>query len=224
MNCFFGLLFPAFGESGRFAYFCRMPGYELTISFWQQLQEADRNLFLTLNHKLANPLFDAILPYFRDSVFWAPFYLFILAFVLLNYGRKGWWWVFAFLSTVALCDLTGTYVFKETVQRIRPCNEPSLFGEVRLVIRSCPGGYSFLSNHAANHFGLATFMVCSFRPIFRGWIYLLYGWAFLVAFAQVYVGVHYPSDLVAGALLGLGFGYFTASLYRRFLGTLTPVI
>lgn len=200
-----------------------MPGYELTITFWQRLQDWDRSLFLVLNNRLANPFFDAILPFFRDSLFWAPLYLFILAFVLLNYGTKGLWWTLAFLSTVALTDLTGTYLFKETVQRIRPCNEPSLLGQVRLVIRSCPGGYSFLSNHAANHFGLATFMVCSFRSIFKPWIYIAYVWAFAVSFAQVYVGVHYPSDILAGVLLGIGAGNLTAAVFRHYADRLQPV-
>lgn len=200
-----------------------MPGYELSVSFWQQLLDWDKGLFLFLNHRLANPVFDAVLPYFRDSVFWAPFYLFIISLVVLNYGVKGLWWTLAFLATVALCDLTGTYGFKETVQRIRPCNEPSLAGQVRLVIRSCPGGYSFLSNHAANHFGLATFMVFSFRSIFKSWAYFFYLWAFLIAFAQVYVGVHYPTDLLAGVLLGVGAGFLTASGYRHYFGTLGPV-
>jgi undecaprenyl-diphosphatase len=196
-----------------------MPGYLLSVSFGQQLQQWDTDLFLALNHRLVNPLFDTVLPYFRDSIFWAPLYLFLLAFVFLNYGRKGIWWSVAFLTTVAICDLTGTYGFKETVQRIRPCNEPTLMGQVRLVIHACPGGYSFLSNHAANHFGLATFMVCTFRSIFKAWIYLAYLWAFFIAFAQVYVGVHYPSDILGGVLLGIGSGYLTATLYRKYCGT-----
>lgn len=201
-----------------------MPGYQLSVSFWQQVQDWDRSAFLALNHRLVNPVFDAVLPYFRDSVFWAPLYVFLMAFVGFNFGKKGLWWMLAFLTTVALSDLTGTYLFKETVQRLRPCNEPSLAGEVRLVIHSCPGGYSFLSNHAANHFGLATFMVYSFRSIFKSWSLLIYLWAFVISFAQVYVGVHYPLDVAAGALLGTGTGYFTAAVYRHYFGTLSPLI
>jgi undecaprenyl-diphosphatase len=201
-----------------------MPGFVLAASFWQQLKEIDTELFLTLNHRLANSVFDTVMPFLRDSIFWTPLYLLILAFVFLNFGRQGWWWVLLFLTTVAITDLTGTYLFKETIQRLRPCNEPQLAGQVRLVVRSCPGGYSFLSNHAANHFGLATFMVLSFGRIFRPWVYLFYLWAFLVAFSQLYVGVHYPSDSFAGAVLGLAAGYFTASIYRRQFGDQKPVI
>lgn len=194
-----------------------------TVSFWQKILDWDSRLFLTLNHKLANPVFDAVLPFFRDSVFWTPLYLFLLAFVFLNAGRNGWWWVLAFLSTVAITDLIGTYGFKETVQRIRPCNEPELAGQVRLLLKRCSGGYSFLSNHAANHFGLATFIVLSFRSIFKTWVYVFYLWAVLISFAQIYVGAHYPLDIAAGAALGIMAGFFTASTYRRYYGQHWPV-
>lgn len=206
----------------RIAYICAVFGSALSISVWQQLNDWDRSLFLFFNHKIANPFFDAVFPYFRDSVFWAPLYLFILLFVTINYGKKGWWWALLFLATVAVSDLLGTYAFKETVQRLRPCNEPELLGNVRLVIPRCPGGYSFVSNHAANHFGLATFMICSFRPVFGRWVYFAYAWALLVAFAQLYVGVHYPLDLAAGALLGVTAGYLTASVYRANFGAPIP--
>ncbi|RYZ57311.1 MAG: phosphatase PAP2 family protein [Chitinophagaceae bacterium] len=209
-----------FDETYPKVYICAMPFSILTVSFWQTLQDWDTRTFLALNNGLANPFFDTVLPFFRDSVFWAPLYLFILLFVFFNYGTRGIWWTLAFLSTVALADLTGTYVFKETIQRIRPCNEPMLAGQVRLVIHACPGGYSFLSNHAANHFGLATFMVLSFKHTFKPWIYLFYLWALLICFAQLYVGVHYPSDILAGMLLGTLAGFITATVYRQNFGKL----
>lgn len=195
----------------------------LSFSFWQSLQDWDSHLFLALNHKFANPVFDAVLPFFRDSIFWVPLYLFVLSFVVINYGIKGMWWILAFLSTVAIADLTGTYIFKENIQRLRPCNEPSLAGQVRLLINACPGGYSFLSNHAANHFGLATFMVLSFRGTFKSWRYLFYIWALLICFAQIYVGAHYPLDIVGGMVLGVAAGYFVASGFRHFFGQLEPL-
>ena len=204
-------------------YICGVYGTALTISFWQRLQDWDRSLFLTLNHDLVNPLFDTVLPYFRDSVFWSPLYLFIMAFMMMNFGKKGIWWGISFVATVAIADLLGTYAFKETIQRIRPCNDPVMSEQVRLLLQRCPGGYSFLSNHAANHFGLATFMVLTFKPIFKQWVYLAYLWALLICFAQIYVGVHYPTDIIAGALLGTAAGYLTASVYRHNFGVLMPV-
>ncbi len=198
--------------------------FVLLAGFWQTLHEWDSRVFLALNRQLANPVFDTVLPFFRDSVFWTPLYLFLLSFVFLNLGRKGWWWVLAFLSTVAITDLVGTYGFKETVQRLRPCNNHELDGQVRLLLKRCPGGYSFLSNHAANHFGLATFIVLSWRGVFKSWVYVFYLWAVMISFAQIYVGVHYPLDIAGGAALGIMAGYFTAWLYRRNAGSAAPLI
>ncbi len=201
-----------------------MHGTALTVSLWQQVQEWDQRLFLFFNHKLANPLFDAVLPFLREAVLWVPLYLFIVVFVVLNWGKKGLLWCGFFIATVALADLLGTYAFKEIIRRLRPCNEPSLAGQVRLVISACPGGYSFVSNHAANHFGLATFMVLTYQSIFRKWVYLAYAWATVICFAQLYVGVHYPLDILGGALLGVLAGYLMAFLYHHNFGRLSPVI
>src|SRR5918993_286762 len=111
-----------FDEAPMLTYICAVYGTALTISFWQRFEDWDRSLFLVLNHDLANPVFDTILPYFRESLFWAPLYLFIMAFMMMNFGKKGLWWGISFVATVAIADLLGTYAFKETIQRIRPCN------------------------------------------------------------------------------------------------------
>lgn len=203
-----------------FSYICPMYTPALTISLWQQLEEWDRALFFVINHKMANPVFDAFLPYLRDSVLWVPLYLFIFAFVILNWGKKGAWWGLCFIATVAVADSLGTHAFKETFQRLRPCNEPTLHETVRLVLKRCAGGYSFISNHAANHFGLATFMVLTFRPVFKRWMYFAYLWAAAISFAQIYVGVHYPLDILGGAGLGAMAGYLTASIYQHNFGKL----
>lgn len=193
----------------------------LAISLWQRLDEWDKQLFLFLNHKLSNPLFDFILPYFRDSVFWAPLYIFIGSFILLNYGKKGLWWCIAFLCTIALTDMIGTRVFKEGIDRLRPCQDPFFYQNVRLLLKHCSSSASFVSNHAANHFGIATFISLSFAPSIGKWSILLYLWAFFVAFAQVYVGVHYPGDILGGALLGILAGVLTATILKNKLGSFT---
>lgn len=192
------------------------------LSLWQWLDEWDRSVFSVLNNNFGNPVFDTLLPLFRDSVFWAPLYLFITAFIAFNFGRKGIWWALLFVATVAIADLLGTYAFKETFQRLRPCNEPGVADGVRLLLKRCPGGYSFVSNHAANHFGLATFAVLTFRHLLGKWIYLAYGWAVAISFAQIYVGAHYPLDIAGGALLGTGAGVLTAYIHRHNFEPLTP--
>lgn len=190
----------------------------LAMTLWQRLDAWDKWLFLVVNNRLTNPVFDAVLPYFRDPVFWAPVYLFLLVFVSLNYGRKGWWWSLAFICTAALTDSIGARIFKEGFQRLRPCADPAFSDQVRLLLKQCGSGYSFVSNHAANHFGLATFALLTFRGTFRNWTYLAYVWAFLVAYAQVYVGVHYPLDVLGGAGLGVLAGLLTAWVFHKRIG------
>jgi undecaprenyl-diphosphatase len=141
-----------------------------------------------------------------------------VAFIGLNFGKKGFYWGIGFLCTVALTDLIGTYIFKQSFQRLRPCQDPFFFTEVRLLLKQCSGSYSFVSNHAANHFGLATFMVLTFRHMFKGWIFVLYLWAVMIAYAQVYVGVHYPLDVICGGMLGAGIGWLTAWFYHHNFG------
>ena len=146
----------------------------LAFSFWQQLEQWDQWLFIKLNSTFTNPVFDFILPYFRDSVFWAPLYIFIMGFIFINYGKKGAWWAVAFLCTVAIADIVSSRFFKEFFERLRPCQDPVFQQNVRLLVKHCSGGFSFTSSHAANHFGIATFVSLTFYPAFGRWIYLSY--------------------------------------------------
>src|SRR5690242_4231429 len=101
------------------------------LDLLQKLQEWDRALFNLINNGLDNPLFDAVMPFLRIAYVWAPFYLFIIVFVCLNYKGKGVWWVIFFLLVVACADMVGTNIFKYNVHRIRPCNVPELFPHLR---------------------------------------------------------------------------------------------
>jgi membrane-associated phospholipid phosphatase len=198
-----------------FAYICRMFNMVLAISFWHKMDAWDKWLFLKLNSQWTNPFFDSLLPFFRNSVFWAPLYIFIAAFIALNYGRKGLWWALLFICTIAATDMIGARIIKEAVRRPRPCQDVEFMTYVRLLLKQCSGSYSFVSNHAANHFGMATFAFLTFRGVVKNWMYLAFAWAFFIAYAQVYVGVHYPLDVLGGALLGMGVGSLTAWLFDK---------
>jgi undecaprenyl-diphosphatase len=191
----------------------------LSISLWQRLDEWDKRLFMKLNGQWTNSFFDAVFPYFRDALFWAPLYLFLLVFITVNYGKKGLWWSLVFICTVAITDMIGARVFKEGIERLRPCQDPFFSDHVRLLLKHCSGSYSFVSNHAANHFGLATFAFITFRDVFKGWAAVAFLWAFFIAYAQVYVGVHYPLDVVGGGVLGILVGTLTGTFFIRKWGT-----
>ena len=198
-----------------------MLGFVLLASIWQRLEQWDRWLFMQINSRLTNPVFDAVLPYFRDAVFWAPLYIFIIALIIINFGRTGWLWSLAFICTVALADMTSARVIKEYVQRPRPCWDPEFYMNVRLLLKQCNHSFSFTSNHAANHFGIATFISLTLQPLFKKWVYLIYVWALFVCYAQMYVGVHYPLDILGGAGVGTLAGLFIAGIYNKKAGSFT---
>lgn len=179
------------------------------------MDEWDKWLFVKLNSQWTNPVFDAVLPFLRNAVFWAPLYLFVAAFMALNFGKKGLWWSLLFICTVSITDMIGARIFKEIFHRLRPCQDPAFMNHVRLLLKQCSGSFSFVSNHAANHFGLATFAFLTFKGFFKKWMYLAYVWAFFIAYAQIYVGVHYPLDVLGGAILGMIIGSLTAWLFDK---------
>ena len=181
----------------------------------QTLEKLDQWLFIKVNSGLTSPFLDSFFQFMRYPLNWAPLYLFLFVFAILNFKGKGLWWMLFFVTTVALTDMTGTYVFKHGFERMRPCRDPDFFYHVRLLVNHCSGGSSFVSNHAANHFGLATFFFLTAKPLFQRWAWIAFAWAGLVAYAQVYVGIHYPSDIVGGALLGMVFGTLTGTLFNK---------
>lgn len=193
----------------------------LATTLWEKLLHLDRDLFIVINSKWTNPLFDVIMPFLRTPTYWVPLYLFMIVFVLLNYKVKGFWWIVFFLVTVALTDMIGTNIFKYNFLRTRPCNNPDLIGQLKLLV-ACPSGYGFTSNHAANHFGMATFIFFTFRYQFKKWTLLAFLWAGSICYAQIYVGVHYPADVIGGTLLGVLIGGITAYQFNRYFGLRVP--
>jgi membrane-associated phospholipid phosphatase len=190
----------------------------LAATVWEKLEKLDQWLFIQVNSHFTNPFFDAVMPFMREANNWIPLYLFLIVFALLNFKTKGGWWILFFIVTVALTDLIGNYGFKHNFQRIRPCGDPDFFMHVRLLVDHCSTGYSFTSNHAANHFGIGTFFYITMRPILKKWAVTGWIWAGIICYAQVYVGVHYPLDVLGGALLGLLIGTLIGSLFNNRYG------
>lgn len=187
----------------------------LLNTFIQRIEQIDRDLFVLINSKGSNIVFDKIMPLLRESIFWLPLYLFLLLFIFLNFKLKGLWWSLFFITAISLADASGKYFFKDRLQRIRPCSEINFSDHVRLLLDHCPGGYSFISNHAANHFAMAIFFFITLKPTIGKWAYLSIVWAFAIIYAQVYVGVHYPSDTLAGAVWGSLIGILLGSLFNK---------
>jgi undecaprenyl-diphosphatase len=190
----------------------------LLLSFLQNLIQFDHWFFKKINSQWTNSFFDFLMPYLRQSEVWVPLYLFLAVFAVVNFKKNGWWWIVLFLCTVALTDMVSTRLFKNVFERLRPCSNPEFVSYVRLMIRECAGGYSFTSNHAANHFGIATYFYFTMRHYFPKWAWIGFPWAFAICYAQIYVGVHYPLDILGGAIIGVIFGLFVAMFFNRKFG------
>ncbi|SDM10154.1 undecaprenyl-diphosphatase [Daejeonella rubra] len=177
----------------------------------EQLIQFDQNLFFAINHGLNNPFFDWLMPALRNRFFWTPLYLFIIVFFIRNYGKQGWIMILFLGLTFGFTDFFSSSIVKPSVQRLRPCNDPDIKADVKNII-ACGSGYSFPSSHATNHFGLAAFLIVMFYPKWKMILPLGLFWAASISFAQIYVGVHYPVDILAGAILGGMIGYIMGTI------------
>ena len=177
------------------------------------LVQIDHGMWYYLNVAWRNDFLDAVVPYFRNQWTWAPLYLFLLVFMLKNFGWKGFIWCLFFLATFGLSDQISAHVLKDIFHRTRPCNNPHLAALVHNIV-PCGSGYSFPSSHATNHFSLAVFAAITLKHHSK-WIWpIALFWAASVAYAQVYVGVHFPMDVICGGLLGVAIGKITARLFH----------
>lgn len=179
-----------------------------------ELQQFDTELFLKVHRGLSNEFFDWLMPLARNRFFWSPLYLFIIAFCIRQYKKQGLIMIGMILVTFAMGDLIASRIIKPNVGRIRPCNEVRLTNQIIHRV-PCGSGRSFPSAHATNHFGIAIFLIGLFYSKWKPILPLGLGWAFLISFAQVYVGVHYPIDTFAGAILGTCIGLFTFYIYKK---------
>jgi undecaprenyl-diphosphatase len=181
---------------------------------WNSLLHIDRDLLLALNG-WGGPTWDQFWLLVSDKWTALPLYIFLAAFL---YRELGWKRMFLALLTIGLL-LTVTdqlaNFFKYGVQRLRPCHEPELVGVLRLVKAGCGGQFGYFSAHAANVMGVAVFFGSLWLKKFRfGMIFLLL-WAVIVGYSRVYIGVHYPFDVLSGFFAGSFMGWLFASMFKR---------
>jgi undecaprenyl-diphosphatase len=176
------------------------------------LKSIDTQLFLFLNG-WHNAFFDQIMFWLSDRLFWIPMYLLIVFLMILRYKMRGVLMLLFIGIVIALCDQTASHLIKNLVMRLRPSQDPALAGLVHLS-KAGPGGlYGFVSSHAANVFGLATFIYFTFDNQFKWLKYWLFAWAVLVSYSRIYNGVHYPGDVIAGAFIGIVYGWLMAKAF-----------
>jgi membrane-associated phospholipid phosphatase len=188
------------------------------MSLLRTLKNLDYLIFSKVNGEWHNPFFDTVLPFLRQSYLWIPFYLYLGIFTSINFKKRGLYWCLYLIFTAIISDYISSTLIKGTVLRLRPCQDPSLLNQIRLLAAYCPGNSSFTSSHATNHFAAAMYIFTTFKKHLSKWWALLFIWALLISYTQVYVGVHFAGDVIGGALAGLVIGYVPATIFNRRIG------
>ena len=167
-----------------------------------QLSAIDTDLFLYLNGLHIDWL-DKVMVLITDMWAWFPIYILLLYWTVKQYGKRCWW-VFLAIGVVVLCsDQLSAHVCKPLFQRLRPCYNADLQDVIYLPKGLAGGKYGFVSSHAANTFAIAAFLTPALRR-YRPWAGLaLYLWAFISSYSRIYIGYHYPGDIICGAILGI---------------------
>jgi undecaprenyl-diphosphatase len=164
------------------------------------LKAIDTQLFLFLNG-INSPFGDFVMYWLSHRFIWIPLYSFLLFLLFRHYGIKALILFVLVVLLITISDQASVHLFKNVFQRLRPCHEPALEGMVYTLGR-CGGRFGFISSHASNSFALATFMALVLWNKVRIMTIIMLVWAAMVSYSRVYLGVHYPGDILVGAMVG----------------------
>ncbi|MCX6181096.1 MAG: phosphatase PAP2 family protein [Bacteroidetes bacterium] len=175
----------------------------------------DKELFRFINQDLYSDAMDFLMRCASGGLFWLPLYISIVIYLVYLFRVKSLWVLLAVALLVASTDQISSQVLKKSVQRYRPCRPEAQLGfDVRLQPGAGCSEYGFVSSHASNVFGLATFFGLLFYQRSKWWLGVGLIWASVIGFSRIYLGQHYPTDVIGGAVLGILLGL----IWYKFLG------
>lgn len=170
----------------------------------------DQELFVYLN-SLGSETFDGLWLLITKQLNWIPFFLLLLYFIYKKLGVKQTLYLFLFVALLIFFTDQITNLFKNGFQRLRPCNNPEINSFIRIV--QSRTSFSFFSGHASNTMAVATFLYLVFKKDFK-YFWLLFLWPLVFAYSRIYLGLHYPLDILSGYLFGGILGFLMFKFYR----------
>lgn len=177
------------------------------------LDSIDKQWLLALNNDYA-PFWDGIMVGVSEKLPWVPLYLSLIYIIFRKWKHQGWWIILGLVLCVVIADQVASGILKETVKRFRPSHDPEIQDLVVIVNNYRGGLYGFASSHAANVFGLAMLSSLVFRN--RVYTISIFIWAVIVAYSRIYLGVHYPGDILAGTIIGIASAWLIYWLLKKF--------
>jgi undecaprenyl-diphosphatase len=178
------------------------------------LIQLDQSLFLWLNSLHASWV-DPVMWWLSDKLIWIPLYLFILYLIIKKYEWKTVGILMSIALLIAATDQVSVFI-KYGVERFRPTHTESLKESIHTLNNYYGGAFGFVSSHAANSFALATITSFFLAPHYRHYRWMAFLWAALVSYSRIYLGVHFPGDILGGAILGIVLAIFFYQLYLAF--------
>ncbi|MRT91584.1 phosphatase PAP2 family protein [Ancylomarina sp. 16SWW S1-10-2] len=185
----------------------------------ETLLQLDKELLIWFNSS-HSPFWDVIMMFFTRIEFWIPFFILVAYHIFKYKGKEAWWWLIGLSLLILFGDLISTYLFKNILQRLRPSHEPALSGIVHLVKAYAGDKFGFVSSHATAVFAFAIYT----SRLFRNNIYAIFItiWSLIIVYTRLYLGLHYPCDILGGMALGLGVGFFFYRITRWWVSRLYP--
>lgn len=182
---------------------------------FEKLENLDQQLFLILNG-WHNPVCDQIMLAVSNGLWWTPFFIWLFIALFKAYPGKQFLWVLlAIAISITLTDQLSVKAFKEVFVRYRPCHNTDIQNLLHLVKDGCGGKYGFVSSHAANYAGLAFLFNKLLKFQYPKITIVLILWAGIIGYSRIYLGVHYPADVIGGWTLGILVGYFVTWIFRK---------
>jgi undecaprenyl-diphosphatase len=176
----------------------------------EKLLDLDTRLFIYLNG-LGSETYDGLWLIITKQVNWIPFFLFLFYLIYTKIGIKKTAYLLLFVAVLILASDQITNLFKYTFQRQRPCNNTNINTFIRVV--ESRSSFSFFSGHASNTMAVATFLYFVFKTKIK-YLGFLFLWPLIFAYSRIYLGLHYPLDIISGYLCGLILGYITYKIYQ----------